>query len=82
MADIDIELNDAGMRELLKDEGVRADLARRARNIAQSAGEGMESSATSGRNRALAMAWTETPEAMRAEATTRALTRAVDAGRG
>ena len=82
MADVEFKLDAAGMRALLRDEGVKADLARRARNIAASAGPGMSTSSSRGRNRALAMVWTDTPEAMRAEATSRKLTRAVDAGRG
>ena len=83
MADrLEIKLDAAGMRELLRDEGVKADLARRARNIAAAAGPGMSTSSSRGRNRALAMVWTDTPEAMRAEAKTRKLTRSIDAGRG
>jgi hypothetical protein len=77
----DFELNSAGMEELLRSEDIRHDLERRARNIATSAGPGMSSSSTRGRRRAVAMAWTDTPEAMVAEATRRSLTRAVDAGR-
>lgn len=80
MAD-DIKLNRAGMKELLRSEEVRRDLERRARNIAVSAGDGMGHSSTIGRKRALAMVWTDTPEAMVAEARTRKLTRAIDAGR-
>jgi hypothetical protein len=81
VADLRIKLNPAGMRELLRSDGVRQDLERRARNIAQAAGRGMESTSSSGRNRALAMVWTETPEAMAAEAKNRKLTRSIDAGR-
>jgi hypothetical protein len=81
MADVDIKLVSVNMRELLRSDEVRNDLERRARNIAQAAGKGMEYSSTTGRNRALAMVWTETPEAMAAEAYTRKLTRSIDAGR-
>lgn len=76
-----IELNSKGVRELLRSEPVKADLERRAAAIAARAGEGMASDARTGRNRAHASVWTDTPEAMRAEATDRALTKAIDAGR-
>lgn len=79
---MDIEINHEGIAALLREEGVRQDLDRRAKRIAAAAGPGMESSSVIGRRRALAMVWTETPSAMRAEATSRKLTRAVDAGRG
>jgi hypothetical protein len=82
VADLRVKLNPAGMRELLRDPGVRDDLKRRADRIARAAGRGMESTASTGRNRALAMVWTETPEAMAAEAHNRKLTRSIDAGRG
>jgi hypothetical protein len=81
MAGAEIKLVSVNMRELLRSDEVRNDLERRARNIAQAAGRGMEYSSTSGRNRALAMVWTETPEAMAAEAYLRKLTRSIDAGR-
>lgn len=82
MARVDIELNSAGMAELLRDDGVRQDLERRARRIAAAAGPGMAVQSSRGRRRALAMVWTDTPEAKRAEAKDRKLTRAIDAGRG
>ena len=77
-----IELNSAGVRELLRSPEVRADLDSRARAIAAAAGEGMESDSQVGKGRARATVWTDTVEAMEAEATERALTRAIDAGRG
>lgn len=82
MADLErVKLDPRGMRELLRSDDVRRDLERRAAAIAASAGSGISYSSTRGRNRALAMVWTDTPEAMAAEATTRKLTRAVDAAR-
>lgn len=69
------------VEQLLKSREVEEDLGRRAKAIASAAGVGMESSSTVGRRRALAMVWTETPEAMAAEAYDRKLTRALDAGR-
>ena len=82
MAKVDIELDSAGMAELLRSDDVRRDLDERARRIAAAAGPGMRSSSTRGHSRAIAMVWTDTPAAMRAEATSRKLTRAIDAGRG
>lgn len=78
----DVKLVSKGMRDLLRSDEVRSDLAERARRIAAAAGPGMAYSSTIGRRRALAMVWTDTPEAMVAEAHGRDLTRAIDAGRG
>jgi hypothetical protein len=76
-----VKIVSRGMRELLRSDEVRRDLEKRAKRIAAAAGPGHESSSTIGRTRALAMVWTDTPEAMHAEAINRALTRAVDAAR-
>lgn len=81
---VKVKLNRPGVRELLRSAEVEADLARRARNIADAAGgqgAGFESESDVSRTRARAWAWTETPEAMRAEAERRVLTSAIDAGR-
>ena len=75
------ELNSKGIRQMLRSEEVRADMERRARNIAAAAGEGFEADAYVGRNRARGDVFTATVEAMRAEAEDMALTRAIDAGR-
>lgn len=76
-----IELNVAGVGELLRSPEVLADLERRAQAVASAAGPGMEASAQVGSTRARASVITADLDAMRAEATDRALTRAVDAGR-
>ena len=76
-----IVLNRKGMRQLLRSPEVLADLKRRAEAIAAAAGSGMEVSAMVGRNRARASVITATHSARRAEATSRALTRAIDVGR-
>jgi len=81
VSQVQIKLNSAGVREMLRSPGVRADLDSRARRIAAQAGPGMSAASSIGRRRALAMVWTDTPDAMAAEATSRALTRAIDAGR-
>jgi hypothetical protein len=76
-----IDLNDKGVRELLKSAEVRADLARRARAIAAAAGPGHRVELTSTDKRARAVVITDTPEARLGEARHRNLTRAIDAGR-
>lgn len=80
-ANIIVELNRAGVRDLLRSEEVRAELERRARAIASAAGEGFEVETFKGRNRYRVQVRTATELARRAEATDRTLTRALDAGR-
>ena len=79
---VKVKLNREGMAALLKDPRVLADLERRAQRIADAAGPGHEAHAEAGTTRARASVVTTTYDAMRAEATTRNLTRAFDAGRG
>ena len=81
MARSRIVLNSRGVRQLLRSPEVLADLKRRADQIALAAGPGMEASAMVGQNRARASVVTATHSARRAEATGRALTRSLDAGR-
>lgn len=76
-----IELNSQGVRDLLRSSEVKADLQRRADNIAAAAGPGFVADSTTGPNRARASVGTTDIESMRAEAEDRALTRALDAGR-
>jgi hypothetical protein len=78
---IKLELDHAGMRKLLRSDGVRAELARRAAAIAERAGDGFAHDSSIGRNRALAMVWADNADAQRAEVKDLALTRAIDAGR-
>ena len=61
--------------------GVAEDLKDRASRIAAAAGEGMEVDYAVGRSRARASVRTATFPARKAEAKTRALSRALDAGR-
>lgn len=75
-----IKLNPAGVAQLLTDPGVAADIERRTRAVAAAAGPGMEAS-MGGRKRARGSVITATGTARRAEASDRALTRALDAGR-
>jgi hypothetical protein len=82
MAKVRIQLTRNGPRQLRQSAAVQADLKRRADRIAARAGPGMETSSQVGRNRARASVITATAEAMRNEATSRSLTRAIDAGRG
>lgn len=89
MADkIKITLNHASVAALLKGPEIQANLAARAARIAATATANAGTGAvfghdvTVGANRARAGIWTQNAAAMRAEATGRALTRAVDSGRG
>lgn len=81
MADVRIDLKPGALGELLKSEEVRADLDRRAQQIAAAAGPGHRVESEVGRNRARAAVITDTFEARFAEATSRNLSAAVDAGR-
>lgn len=85
MADkVKIELNHAAVAALLKSPAIQGDLARRAKAIAAAAAAGggtFDHETMVGANRARASVRTADFEARRAEATTRALTRAIDAGR-
>ena len=76
-----IEMNAKAIRKLLRSPEVRADLERRARNIANAAGKGFAADSIVTSKRARAMVYTSSYEGMRAEAEQRALTRAIDAGR-
>lgn len=76
-----IVLNRQGVRDLLRSHEVSADLERRAKRIANAAGDGMEVEATTGRNRARVSVRTATTEAILAEAKERTLTKSLDAGR-
>ena len=69
------------MVDLLRSDGVRRDLRARAERIAAAAGPGMAVDSDIDDVRAYAWVWTDTPEAMVAEATNRKLTRAIDAAR-
>lgn len=76
-----IELDQNGIKALLRSPEIAADLERRARNVARTAGDGMHSAVVQGRDRVRAQVWTGTYAAKRAEAEDRALTRAIDAAR-
>lgn len=80
-AGIIVEINKAGVRDLLRSEEIRADLERRAQAIAAAAGDGFEVEVFRGANRYRVSVRTGTEPARRAEATDRSLTRAIDAGR-
>lgn len=79
--DVTVKLKSAGVQEILRTPEV-FDLEGRAQRIAVAAGEGMEAFVQVGKARARAAVVTTTREAMEAEATDRALSRALDAGRG
>lgn len=77
-----INLNEREVGALLKSADVAAEVKRRADRIAAAAGPGMLASVIIGKNRAHGSVITATLQARRAQATRRALIRALDAGRG
>ncbi|MPZ66169.1 MAG: hypothetical protein GEU83_11860 [Pseudonocardiaceae bacterium] len=81
MAFATVTLHGSGVRDLLRSPGVLGDLERRARAIADRAGPGHDVESEVGANRARAVVYTVTFDAMLAEAHQRTLTRAIDAGR-
>ena len=83
MAKVGVKLHTAQIRKLLQGAEVRADILRRAEAIAAAAGGGddYEAGAEVVGNRVMGWVVTATPEAKRAEAEDRTLTRALDAGR-
>lgn len=78
---VKVKMISKGSAELLKSSEVQADLKRRADAVAQRAGAGFEAEVKVGRTRALASVTAATAEAAAAEATDRALTKALDAAR-
>lgn len=76
-----ITMNKPNIRKLLRSPEMLADLERRAERIAAAAGPGFEVDSEVGPNRARAAVIARTGEARHAEATRRALTQAIDAGR-
>ena len=68
--------------EILRSKPVQDDLVARANRIASAAGPGMQVRTEIGPNRARAAVITGTTRAVIAEATDRALTRSITAGRG
>ena len=77
-----IKVKPSARRAINRSPGVEAELKRRADRIAAAAGPGMIASSRIGPKRARASVVTVTNQARAAEARTRALTRALDAGRG
>lgn len=75
------QLNKKGVGQLLRSEGVQADLRARANRIANGAGPGVAAHVWQGFDRARARVVTTTEEADLREAEDRALSRAIDLGR-
>lgn len=77
---IKVKINKREIRKLLRGEGeysgVRKDLEERGDRVAEAAGPGMEAETTVGRNRVRVSVRTATPEAVRAEAKDRSLSKA------
>jgi hypothetical protein len=78
---IRVELNRKGVIALLQSQDVADEINRRGEAIARAAGEGVEVDSTRNRDRAVTFVRTATEEAREAEAESRALSRAIDAGR-
>lgn len=77
-----IEFNYAAFDRARLSPNVAADIFRRATDIATAAGDGMMVKTGSNSSRVWALVYTGTREAMEAEAEDKALTMAIDAGRG
>lgn len=84
MANIKVQLNEAGIREMFQSPEMFEYIQRRARAIAEAAGGEPDfvSGAEVVGDRVMGWVTTASHEGRRAEAEERALTRALDAGRG
>jgi len=78
---VKVKMQSAGAKSVLLSDSVRDDLKLRADRIAAAAGPGFVAEVRWGKGRALASVTATTPDAMRAEANDRVLTKALDAGR-
>jgi hypothetical protein len=77
-----IKLNESAIRRILNSAAVRRDMVDRAERMAEAAGGAPDFEVLEGTtDRAIAVVITATTEGRRAEAESRALTRAIDAGR-
>jgi hypothetical protein len=81
MANTRIDVNNPGIRQILKDPAVRADLVRRAQAVAAAAGEGHAVDSQIGPRRARASVRTVTAKAAHKNAVDHNLLRAFDAAR-
>lgn len=85
MAKVRVKLHRKEIRKLLRGEGeysgVRDDLLKRGEAVAEAAGPGMEVDSAVTRTRFRVSVRTATPDAVRAEATDRTLTKALDKAR-
>lgn len=77
-----LEWNSAGFRQILASGAVTKDITRRTEAIAAAAGEGMDARFNHDGVRLRGTVITATYEARRAEAAEKALSSAIDAGRG
>ena len=65
MGNIEVKLNSAGVKQLLKSEEMKNICAEHASNIIQKVGDGYEMDTYTGQNRVNAMVRATTPQAMR-----------------
>lgn len=77
MADIEVKLNSAGVKALLKSGEMEAAVRQEAENIAQRAGEGYGTDVKMMKSRVIASAYTETFDAMRDEFENHTLEKAI-----
>lgn len=63
MGDVVIKLDDAGIQELLKSDGVMSELKSRGKSVLSSAGEGYAMDSYTGKTRANVSIYAETKEA-------------------
>jgi len=84
MSEFQLELHPEGFNEARKSAALQANLRSRAQKIAEAAGGAPDYEVIDSPSgtRARVVVRTATPEARKAEATNRTLTRALDAGRG
>ena len=82
MAKSSFTLNIAGFKELRKGAAAKAELARRAKQVAQAAGPGFEVIESPSKNRARVVVVPATPEAEQANVDSYAVLRALSAGAG
>lgn len=79
MADVKVKLKQKGIRETLKSSPVQADLARRAKRIADAAGEGFEMVVKPHKYTSRAFVQTDTEEARKRQAEDAVLERSLSA---
>lgn len=81
MGDVTVKLNLRGINEVMKSSPVQSEVVRRARRIANEAGDGFEAMVQPGRYTARAVVRTADETGRKRQATDAVLERSLDAGR-